>query len=252
MQRFLQRSPDKPRLTVEQGRAQRRVGELSRIYREQYPQGLPHNAIGVKYARYMCRTLAFLPRDDRAKWLDRNAAWLDGDTRYQILSFGPYWYNDRSLGNHLELYDEDRERLHVRTIEACDVTVDERKRINREKNRQRLEKRRRQNGAEPREQYEAESLSHTQPWKVDGISRRTWERRRKDAVASPTVSSLSLGQTVALASSTTAPLEGIGHGIGAPSTTATAERRVCHLNNTTKATVQPATVPAAEPMRKAA
>jgi hypothetical protein len=128
-------------------------------------------------------------------------AWLDTETRDYILSLGPYWYNDRSLGDHLELYDEDRERLGIRTIEACDVTFEQRKEINREKKIRRLEKQRRQSGVKPREQYEAQSLSRTKPWEIDKISRRTWERRRhRPAVASPSLSSLSYSQRLALAS----------------------------------------------------
>jgi hypothetical protein len=34
------------------------------------------------------------------------------------------------------------------------------------------------NGAKPRTVYEANSLSRTRPWEQEGISRRTWERRR--------------------------------------------------------------------------
>ena len=46
--------------------------------------------------------------------------------------------------------------------------------IRREKNRKEGERYRRKNGAKPREQ----SLSRTKPWEAEGISRRTWERRR--------------------------------------------------------------------------
>ena len=35
------------------------------------PNGLPHNALGVKYARYMCRTLAFFDFNRRARALAR-------------------------------------------------------------------------------------------------------------------------------------------------------------------------------------
>jgi hypothetical protein len=48
--RTLQRGKDKPYLTEGQKQAARRVGDLSRIYRDQYPNGLPHNDVGVKYA----------------------------------------------------------------------------------------------------------------------------------------------------------------------------------------------------------
>jgi hypothetical protein len=73
---LFQRDPDKPRLTTFQKRAARRVKELSRIYQAQYPNGLPHNGLGVNYAKYICRTMAFLPDDRRAQWLDRHAAWI--------------------------------------------------------------------------------------------------------------------------------------------------------------------------------
>ena len=48
------------------------------------------------------------------------------------------------------------------------------------------ERRRRKVGSKPRVAYLANSLSRSKPWEADGISRRTWERRRqKPAVASP-------------------------------------------------------------------
>jgi hypothetical protein len=53
-----------------------------------------------------------------------------------------------------------------------------------EKAAARARKYRAANGAKPRTVYEANSLSRTKPWEPDGISRRTWERRRKKADAS--------------------------------------------------------------------
>ena len=88
--RTLQRGKDKPRLTTDQKRAARRVSELSKIYWHQYPHGLPHNGLGVKYAKYICRTMAFLPDDGRKKWLDQHAPWMDATTRDYVLSLGPY------------------------------------------------------------------------------------------------------------------------------------------------------------------
>jgi hypothetical protein len=179
---LFQRDPDKPRLTKEQMQAARRVKELSRIYYDQFPNGLPHNGLGVKYAKYICRTMAFLPNDRRAEWLDRHADWLGPETRGYILSFGPYWYSARSLGNKLELENKDRERLQTWSIEAIDVTYEERQMINKEKKRQDQEKRRRRNGAKPR----IESASRTKPWIAAGYStRRTWERHGKPVAAPP-------------------------------------------------------------------
>lgn len=61
--------------------------------------------------------------------------------------------------------------------------------LRKEMDRMGQEKRRRARGARTREEYEANCLSRTRPWEAQGISRRTWERRRRErrlrAVASP-------------------------------------------------------------------
>jgi hypothetical protein len=66
------------------------------------------------------------------------------------------------------------------------------KEIKRDRERDRGERRRRDAGAIDRRSYEANSLSQLRPWDADGISRRTWERRRSlenfsatSSVASP-------------------------------------------------------------------
>jgi hypothetical protein len=177
--RYFSKVKDKPRLTTDQKRAARRVLELKRIYHLQYPNGLPHNGLGVKYVKYLLRTMAFLPDDQREKWLSRYGQWIDPATRSYLLSLGPYWYAQRSLGDHLELADADREAAMAWSIEASGVTKEEREVINREKDRLWQERRRRRNGAKP----QARSLSRTQPWLADGISRSAWERRRRKANA---------------------------------------------------------------------
>jgi hypothetical protein len=82
----------------------------------------------------------------------------------------------------LRLSYEERTRLHITTIGSFDVN--KRERAKRRKERKRIRDRDRQarkraeRGALPRAQYLARSLARTQPWKADGIHRRTWERRR--------------------------------------------------------------------------
>lgn len=182
---------DKPRLTTDQKRAARRVLELKRIYYRQYANGLPHNGLGVKYAKYLLRTMAFLPDDRREEWLSRHGQWIDPATRAYLLRLGPYWYSPRSLGEHLELDDETREAARAWSIEACGVTKEERQVINLEKDRSRQERRRRKNGAKPQDQ----SLSRTKPWLLAGFKcRRTWERHGKPGVASSSEPSLILSK----------------------------------------------------------
>jgi hypothetical protein len=59
--------------------------------------------------------------------------------------------------------------------------------IRRERHRLDEKTRRRALGAMPRQAYEANALSRAKPWEAQGISRRTWERRRvtDQPVASP-------------------------------------------------------------------
>jgi len=176
-----------------QWRARRRVAELMRVFRDRWPKGLPHNREGARFCRYVIQTLAwFTTIDQRDRWLTRYAGWLQGEkVRGQILDAPPHWYGKRSLGEHLELYDADRERLKITTIEAVDVDDDEREVINREKDSKRKERRRRENGVQPRDQYLAESLSRTKPWEAAGYRcRRTWERYGKPGVASVSAPSL--------------------------------------------------------------
>lgn len=79
------------------------------------------------------------------------------------------------LARWLGLTYEVRERFGITTIGAVDVSKRERARRRKERKRLAQERRRREQGAKPR----ANSLSRTRPWQVEGISRRTWERRRQ-------------------------------------------------------------------------
>jgi hypothetical protein len=96
------------------------------------------------------------------------------------------------LGKRLRLSYTERSSVKATTIGSYDVDRATRKRLTKARKRGkgqiRAEAKRRATGAVPRAIYEANSLSKTEPWKAEGISRSTWERRRKkaaDASASP-------------------------------------------------------------------
>jgi len=88
----------------------------------------------------------------------------------------------RPLGKFLGVTYEQRRICGIRTFGPRTPPA-----IKREQNRMTQEMRRRAKGVQSREEYENNSLSRRKPWKAEGISRRTWERRRKrgQAVASP-------------------------------------------------------------------
>jgi hypothetical protein len=94
----------------------------------------------------------------------------------------------------------DRQRLAICTIGAVDMTkakrTIERKERKREKDRIRKAIRRRNRNALSRSEWLSSNyLSRTRPWEQEGISRRTWYRRR-DTSQSPPLRSLPCEQPV--------------------------------------------------------
>jgi hypothetical protein len=112
-----------------------------------------------------------------------------------------------TLGKRLRLTEAERAFLGITAIVPYDVTPAQRERIRKAKKQHRRKQRRIARGMKPRDQYRAESLSRTEPWKAEGIHRRTWERRRTAAqkanAASVAPSNLSIllhGTTLAASS----------------------------------------------------
>jgi hypothetical protein len=88
-----------------------------------------------------------------------------------------------ALGRYLQLTDELRTALEIRTIGSVDIS--KRQRAARRKEQKRALKRemRRKQGAKTRTEYlGVNSVSRLQPWKAERISRRTWYYRRKTAL----------------------------------------------------------------------
>jgi hypothetical protein len=95
-------------------------------------------------------------------------------------------FKARTLGKLLGLTGRIRAAERITTIEAIDVTPTQRKRIQKAKHAERGRQRRRAKGAKARAEYLAGSIERTRPWEAEGISRRTWFRRRKKATRSGT------------------------------------------------------------------
>jgi hypothetical protein len=73
---------------------------------------------------------------------------------------------------------EQRQRLGLTTIGAIDVNKEQRKERRKRRDREAKERKRRERGAKPRAEYEAKSLCKAKPWLAEGISRKTWYKRR--------------------------------------------------------------------------
>ena len=86
----------------------------------------------------------------------------------------------RPLGKFLGVTYEHRRICGIRTFGPSTSPA-----MRREQNRMTQESRRRARGVQSRDQYEVNSLSRRMPWKVAGISRRSWYRKRTPVGTSP-------------------------------------------------------------------
>jgi len=71
-----------------------------------------------------------------------------------------------------------RQQLGLTTIGSIDVRRRGRTLLRKRRRRLYWENRRRSRGARPRADYETNSLTRAKPWEAEGVSRRTWYRRR--------------------------------------------------------------------------
>ena len=143
----------------------RRAEELKRLAEHRYGGTLPDDDEGERFAYVVAHCDDFRWRADTLaskKWLG--------------VSF------------------EERQALGLTTIGAYDMPKAERIKLRRQRYRKRYNElqcqRRRASGVQPREQYEAGSLSRTKPWKAAGVSRATWFRKRETGLKPHVLSSM--------------------------------------------------------------
>jgi hypothetical protein len=157
--------------------------DLQNIFRARYGDTLPDNAIGRDLIYVLAQTVAggggALATGGHARhlcpWMTEDA--LEALTE-RVLAHPRRWTAD-ALGKRLRLSDAERTALGVTTIGAYDVPKAERLARRRELNHAAKTAKRRAAGARPR----VESAARTRPWAALGMSRRTWYRHGKPAVA---------------------------------------------------------------------
>jgi hypothetical protein len=117
------------------------------------------------------------------------APWMDEKEKrdlMELVAMTPTYEkakNSQELGNKLLLSNADRERLKLYSIRPHDLTTEEfEEQSKARKNASRASKRRR-DGVRTREEYLAECRNKPKPWLAEGISRCTWERRRRKVVS---------------------------------------------------------------------
>jgi hypothetical protein len=162
-----------------------RCAEISRLLVNRYGAILPDDDAGRDDARLMAHHLGRLSGDQRRRivnWLDVYAPWFIGAERSKLLAeidHKPRKWRADKLADRLRLTEAERHHLRITTIGAIDVTKAERTKRRKQAKREFIAAARRANGAIPRAEYEAKSLSQTKPWEALGMSRASWYRAGK-------------------------------------------------------------------------
>jgi hypothetical protein len=163
-----------------------RMNDLAILFRSRYGTTLPDDDAGRDDLSIAVNHLACLPHPQRPieRWIEIWTPWLTAAEQREIvppiLASPDRWKAD-ALAWRLRLTMEERMTLGITTIGAVDqnkgARIKRRKRLDRE----RKAKIRRSKGSKPRKIYEEQSIEAQMPWVDEGISRRTWYRRRTKA-----------------------------------------------------------------------
>jgi hypothetical protein len=162
--------------------AARRITELNSLFTSRYDMELPIGRIDL--VEIMLHHIGRARRDDAAPymrwWISKRAPWFDviaAETIERVIA-NPLKFRAGTAGKRVGLLEAERSALMITTIASIDVTKEQRAKRRQHHTRERKRAQRRAEGASPRAEYEARSLSRAKPWKALGISRRTWYRRR--------------------------------------------------------------------------
>jgi hypothetical protein len=166
-----------------------RLGNLRKLFRHRYGPTLPDDDAGREDLRELLLPISVsanahikMPNaiEVWAPWMQQQEAiaLIDDINRTPRRRRMP---TGKQLGKRLHVTNAERERLKLWTIAASDLTAQEVLAWRRAKAKARMRRLRHLHGRKPRAEYEAASFSRTKPWLALGISRRTWERRRRKA-----------------------------------------------------------------------
>lgn len=157
-----------------------RVRDVVRFFAFTYGDAMPDDDAGREDFFILAHHVARLngdPARNVESYARQWCPWMGNDELAAVIRrvlARPYRWGADKLGESLGLLDSVRTRLGITTIRPTDVPREQLEPRRRERWNA---KRRRQTRAE----YEGNSFSRTKPWEGEGISRSTWERRRRNA-----------------------------------------------------------------------
>lgn len=162
------------------------VAELKIVFRHRYGKDeLPDDDAGRDDAELLLHALAHRGVANRLGLmnaeLDQWAPWLTGEDRAAMIANvmkNPLKFEADTLAHKIGNFtDAERTFLGVTTIGSVDVTAEQRKDRQKQKNAKKHAERRRQAGAVPRDEWlAANNASRTKPWLALGMSRASYYR----------------------------------------------------------------------------
>jgi hypothetical protein len=167
-----------------------RLSNLRKLFRNRYGPTLPDDDAGREYLHELLLPISLGPHADikMPNAIEVWAPWMHEHEASQIIeqiNRTPTRQRKptaRQLGKRLPLTNAERERLKLWTIAPHDMSPEQLVQQRKAKDRARMRMRRLLQGREPRAKYEATSKSRKKPWKIEGISRATWYRKRETSV----------------------------------------------------------------------
>jgi hypothetical protein len=137
---------------------------------------LPDDDAGREYLYILISHYANVDPNAPRRIIKLRAPWMSADEAERVIdtafNYQRRWRSS-TLGKELNYSEAEWRILRLRTVGPTGMTPEERKRISAAF---RMERHRRKKGMQTRAQYA--KLGRTKPWEKEGISRRTWERRR--------------------------------------------------------------------------
>ena len=160
-----------------------RLGDLRRLFRHRYGPVLPDDDAGSEDLIELLKPISLGPRPaTRMRHeIELVAPWAETDSIIDQISRLPTYERKSKaepLGQCLRVTNAEREALRLWTIAPVNMTAEQMATQRKAKERARQARRRRERGAKPRAAYLAASRSRTKPWEAEGISRRTYYRRK--------------------------------------------------------------------------
>lgn len=159
-----------------------RLSEVERIYQGRFGKMLPDNPDGRAALRIVAECIALKAGavPNITGFIRARAPWAlpEAESVAAAAIEAAHWLSADEMAWRIGLSLVEHDTLGIRTIGIVGLNKRQRKARQKDKKKKRETERRRARGAQPRAEYETNSVSRAKPWEALGISRRTWYRRQ--------------------------------------------------------------------------